>query len=128
MTLRKLCWYLGQIFFLMLLEKIHCSLLKLEKNSGFILAHLWFKFLEYFNHSDRLERQIILASRMTFHRPVLNKQEQHIFNTCSIWINTFPVIRIVDVINKFVNEVEAVLCEELLNLEGNVCSLLWLKM
>jgi len=31
MTLRKLCWYLGQIPFLMLLEKIYCILLKLKK-------------------------------------------------------------------------------------------------
>jgi len=83
MTLRKLCWYLGQIIFLMLLETIHCRLSKLEKNSGFILAHLWFKFLEYFNHNDRLETQIILASRMAFHRPVLNKQEQHTFTSFS---------------------------------------------
>lgn len=83
MALRKLCWYLGQIFFLILPEKINCSLFKLEKNSGFILAHLWLKFLEYFNHSDRLETQIILAFRMAFHRPVLNKQEQHIFTSLS---------------------------------------------
>ena len=38
MTLRKLCWYLGQILFLMLFEKNYCSLLKLGKNSGFIVA------------------------------------------------------------------------------------------
>jgi hypothetical protein len=53
--------------------------LKLETNSGFVVTQLWLKFLDNFNHSESLENQIILASRMVFHRPVPNKQEQHFF-------------------------------------------------